>query len=790
MSTPIKAKKHGGLARLLAGVVVVLAIAGGYYWFSGGGAESGELAATFQVRRGPLDITVLEGGSINAMQSQEIRSSVEGREGVKILSIVAEGYLVTEDDVKNELVLVELDKSSLEDQFVNEEIQFQSAQSRYIEAQAEFDIQVNQNQSLINKASLEMKFALIDLQKFLGEKAVGDIVTSLELDKRAAEVLKAGELLQSRSTSADLAALSSDASTPAPLITPAGPGEVNTDAPPRGPRNGEGRRWRENGGDPSGGGRPEGPGGFGGRRGGGDVSGGVGDPGGGDPAATAGTGGPAAAGGADGERPQWGGGGGPPPGFNPNEGIPMDDELIDAIGAEMAKAGMPVEPERFKEMMKSRAPGGVPRLNSFMAERMKEMGIDVMELATRLGKTGGAPAADETETTDIKVEMDSAYLKKRAALDFTKYADENQLEDGEAKQALRKLDDDLLVSQEDFQLAKNDFESTQRLAERDFMTQTELDRQRVNVNKTDIRVSSAEAGKRLYIKYIFPKEVEKLLSAYEESLLSMERTWTEAHAKLLQANAKLKSAESQFKIEKGKLDDYARQIEACVIRANTQGLVVYGTSTEENMFRRNNEEPIGEGATVRERQLIITIPDMTQMSTKVNIHESSVKRVVKGQTARVRIDAFPGEALEGEVLRVAVLPDSGNRWMNPDVKVYPVEVQISGVHEWLRPGMSAQVEIMVGHLGDVLQIPIQAIIAEGDSRYCYVAGGSKPEKRLIETGEYNDQFIEVKSGLKEEETVYLRVPGASEREVADREQGEEQQKDETAQPPAPNANAA
>ncbi|MEK7795632.1 MAG: HlyD family efflux transporter periplasmic adaptor subunit, partial [Candidatus Hydrogenedentota bacterium] len=754
MSTPNQAKKRGGLTRMLAGGGVLLAIAGGYYWLKGGGADSGELAATFEARRGPLDITVLEGGSINAMESQEIRSSVEGREGVKILSIVSEGYLVTEEDVKNELVLVELDKSSLEDQFVNQEIQFQSAQSRYIEAQAEFDIQVNQNRSLINKASLEMKFALIDLQKFLGEKAVGDIVTSLELDKRAAEVMKAGELLQSRSTTADLAALSSDASTPAPLITPAIPGEENTDGPPRGPRNGEGRRLRENGGDPNGGDRPEGSGGFGGRRGGGaapstDAAGGSGGfggrrggdgtggaGGGGNPVATADAGGPPAAGDTDGVRPQWGGNGGaPPPGFDPNEGIPMDDELIDAIGAEMAKAGMPVEPERFKEMMKSRAPGGVPRLNSFMAERMKEMGIDVMEIAKRLGKMDGAPAAATPEPVDIKVEMDSAYTEKRAALDFTKYADEEQLEDGEAKQALRKLDDDLLVSQEDFQLAKNDFESTERLAERDFMTQTELDRQRVNVNKTEIRVSSAEAGKRLYIKYIFPKEVEKLLSAYEESLLSMERTWTEAHAKLLQANAKLKSAESQFRIEKEKLDDFARQIEACVIRATTQGLVVYGTSTEENMFRRNNEEPIGEGATVRERQLIITIPDMTQMSTKVNIHESSVKRVVKTQKARIRIDAFPGEALEGEVLRVAVLPDSGNRWMNPDVKVYPVEVQLSGAHEWLRPGMSAQVEILVGRLEDVVQIPIQAVLTEGGSRYCYMAGGSKPEKRLIETGE-------------------------------------------------------
>ena len=62
------------------------------------GGNSDQLSAgsiTFEARRGPLDITVLEGGSLEALQSQEIRSRVKGREGVKILSIVEEGYRVT-----------------------------------------------------------------------------------------------------------------------------------------------------------------------------------------------------------------------------------------------------------------------------------------------------------------------------------------------------------------------------------------------------------------------------------------------------------------------------------------------------------------------------------------------------------------------------------------------------------------------------------------------------------------------------------------------------------------------
>ena len=69
-----------------------------------------------------------------------------------------------------------------------------------------------------------------------------------------------------------------------------------------------------------------------------------------------------------------------------------------------------------------------------------------------------------------------------------------------------------------------------------------------------------------------------------------------------------------------------------------------------------NQDPIREGATVRERQSIITIPDMTRMSVSVKIHESYIKKIKKGQKARITVDAFPDSVLDGEVTKVGVLP--------------------------------------------------------------------------------------------------------------------------------------
>jgi RND family efflux transporter MFP subunit len=194
--------------------------------------------------------------------------------------------------------------------------------------------------------------------------------------------------------------------------------------------------------------------------------------------------------------------------------------------------------------------------------------------------------------------------------------------------------------------------------------------------------------------------------------------------------------------------------------------VVYGSSTENNPFRRSNEEPIQEGTAVRERQRIITIPDMTKMGVRVSIHESAVQRVSQGQTVRLRVDAFPNRALTGTVDRVAVLADSANMFMNPDLKVYPTTIRIDGVYDWLRPGMSAEVEILVDTLHDVVYVPIQAITYSGNEQFVYVNTNGVVSRRKVTTGRYTEEFIEIASGLSEGEQVLLLPPDAAGREKA------------------------
>ncbi len=72
--------------------------------------------------------------------------------------------------------------------------------------------------------------------------------------------------------------------------------------------------------------------------------------------------------------------------------------------------------------------------------------------------------------------------------------------------------------------------------------------------------------------------------------------------------------------------------------------------------------------------------------------------------------------------------------------------------------MSAEVEILVQRLEDVVQVPLQAVTTSENSKVCYVANGGAPEKRVVETGEFNESFIQIAKGLEPGEEVLLRPP--------------------------------
>ena len=147
------------------------------------------------------------------------------------------------------------------------------------------------------------------------------------------------------------------------------------------------------------------------------------------------------------------------------------------------------------------------------------------------------------------------------------------------------------------------------------------------------------------------------------------------------------------------------------------------------------------------------MPDLTQMHVKLGIHESMIERVKPGMTATVTL---PESILVGEVLSVASTAQAAGWWTGNIVK-YDAIVRLPSA-EGLKPGMSAEVEVIMDQHEEVLTIPVTAVVETGEGYFCWVGTPDDAQRRPLQLGDGNDVAIVVEKGLQEGEQVVLN-PG-------------------------------
>jgi HlyD family secretion protein len=381
----------------------------------------------------------------------------------------------------------------------------------------------------------------------------------------------------------------------------------------------------------------------------------------------------------------------------------------------------------------------------------------LMDFQKYLGETvANTFVKDVNSSTNIN-KIDMASLLK----------DPNSL-GGAASQDLKRLTDSITLADSKLERADDTLGWTKKLYDKKYVSSNELQADQLDYDSLKIQKEQAVISLDLFKLYDFPKQVEQLLSNYIEAGRQLQRTYAECRSRLAQAQVKLSMAKSRFDDQAEQVKELEQQIEYCVIKAKAPGLVVYGTGGESDIFRAMrggrgmSSGMIAEGEIVTEGQVIISMPDTASMVAEIGVHETEVDKVRRGQPATIVMDAFPDKVLQGEVLEVAPLPDEQRGWMNPDLKVYKTLVKIDGTHDFLRSRMSCKVQILVNRLEDVIIVPIQVVSNRSGKKVCFVMTPQGPQERVVQTGAFNDTFVQVTEGLQEGEEVMLNPPLFSE----------------------------
>ncbi len=349
----------------------------------------------------------------------------------------------------------------------------------------------------------------------------------------------------------------------------------------------------------------------------------------------------------------------------------------------------------------------------------------------------------------------------------------DQWEKGDDKKKELQLQLEVEQAQKDLKRLKDRLDLARELRAQEFLSENEFQLDELAYDKAVARLETAELDKLAYEKYQRERDERTKKSDLEEAEAELERIMEQNEINLSQKQSSLDSRKERLRIEQEKLQELEEQLQAATIIAERDGLVVYATSLQRDMFRGNNEGPLQIGQTVRPNDLLMILPDTSEMVASVRVHESLAGRVRPGLRARVKVDAAGDELFNGTVESIGVLAEGGG-WRDPNRREYTVRIALdaSNQSERLKPSMRAEAEITLSRVDDALAVPVQAVFNEGPVRYVYVPEGERFAKLPVQLGQISDTNAEIKGGLNAGVRVLLRQPVAG--EIVDRPWSAEQ----------------
>ena len=384
---------------------------------------------------------------------------------------------------------------------------------------------------------------------------------------------------------------------------------------------------------------------------------------------------------------------------------------------------------------------------------------------------------DKKVAQEISVQnAEASYQKAKAQYDIQESQNRSDIEAAERKLAFARIDKEkyeasngdyaqlFAAAEEKIKLAEgelaksqNTYDWSKQLAQKGFLTKSELDRDELDFQRAQVSLDQARRNKQLLVDYDAPRKRAELDADLREAQRGLDRAQLEATSKIVDYQAALGTSKSKLDLEKEKLAKYIDQLAKSKIKSSTTGMVVY--ARVEGGGRMGGSEPIQEGTTVRERQEILSIPTTGGLIVEASIHESVLKQVSIGKSCSIQVDALPGQVFKGRVQFVALLPDKGSWWANPNQRLYRTEIAVEDGNLEMRPGMSCSVEILSDLIEDCLQVPVQSVVLNEGRTIAFVAAAAgSVEQRTVKVGRASETFVEVIEGLKEGEEVLLAPP--------------------------------
>lgn len=184
------------------------------------------------------------------------------------------------------------------------------------------------------------------------------------------------------------------------------------------------------------------------------------------------------------------------------------------------------------------------------------------------------------------------------------------------------------------------------------------------------------------------------------------------------------------------------------LKAPEDGIVMFAKDWTGKTYGKDSEMNIW-------NPLIATLPDMSVAISETYIREIDISKVQLNDSVRITIDALPDKVFWGKVIKIATI---GEDHKDFDMKAFKVIVRFEKTDKDMKPGMTANNDIIIASYKDKLLIPLKAIFSKNGKQIVYLKhGGGITEQEISLSGE-NEEFGAVEKGVKESDVVLLYQP--------------------------------
>ena len=281
--------------------------------------------------------------------------------------------------------------------------------------------------------------------------------------------------------------------------------------------------------------------------------------------------------------------------------------------------------------------------------------------------------------------------------------------------------------------------------------------------RQDFRTTKSEAEKAeldlltAEVRSAIQAEIFALLA--QEGRASGEQLEEEVRLQEIANQAESRSLEISVEQDRKRMERTRGDLERMKIRTPVAGLVVIETT-----FSRGNFQQAATGDQLNAGSYFMRVVDLSNMAVLANLNQADSQMVRLGALVRVQLDAYPDSTFDGRVSSVgamAVTGGGGSRRGPPGsrgsraewIKQVPVEIEILGADERIKPDLSASADVIVEELEDVLVIPRAALGTSGEATIVHVQQGDDFIERKVVVGSLSDTQAVILSGLREGEGI-------------------------------------